>query len=174
MADFRIQREHALGLPKARKVAWQWAEDVEKNFDMQCTVIEGDDEDTVEFSRAGVNGTLTVTADRFDLHARLGLLLGGRWLQRVAFVVMPLGLALSVLIALAWLDAPGSLVYLLGAWSPPLGIALRADGLSVAMQLAVAGAHAGVNSNLLADETLFDPISGNAVLNGIPVTVAPA
>ena len=31
--------------------------------------------------------------------------------------------------------------------------------------------HAGVNSNLLADETLFDPISGNAVLNGIPVEV---
>ena len=34
---------------------------------------------------------------------------------------------------------------------------------------AVARRHAGVNSNLLADETLFDPISGNAVLNGIPV-----
>jgi len=28
-----------------------------------------------------------------------------------------------------------------------------------------------VNSNLLADEMLFDAISGNAVLNGIPVTV---
>ena len=34
--------------------------------------------------------------------------------------------------------------------------------------------HAGVNSNLLADETLFDAISGNAVLNGIPVEVAAA
>ena len=39
------------------------------------------------------------------------------------------------------------------------------------VQLDVARAHAGVNSNLLADETLFDPISGNAVLNGIPVEV---
>ena len=39
------------------------------------------------------------------------------------------------------------------------------------VRLSVAGAHAGVNSNLLADETLFDPISGNAVLNGIPVQV---
>ena len=29
----------------------------------------------------------------------------------------------------------------------------------------------GVNSNLLADESLIDPLSGNAVLNGIPVTV---
>jgi anaerobic selenocysteine-containing dehydrogenase len=40
--------------------------------------------------------------------------------------------------------------------------------------MGVAAAHAGVNSNLLADEELFDPLSGNAVLNGIPVTVAPA
>jgi anaerobic selenocysteine-containing dehydrogenase len=43
------------------------------------------------------------------------------------------------------------------------------DQPDIAMQ--VAQAHAGVNSNLLADETAFDPISGNAVLNGIPVTV---
>ena len=41
-------------------------------------------------------------------------------------------------------------------------------------QLAVAAEHAGVNSNLLADETLFDVISGNAVLNGIPVEVTKA
>jgi anaerobic selenocysteine-containing dehydrogenase len=41
------------------------------------------------------------------------------------------------------------------------------------MQLSVAAEHAGANSNLLADETLIDPLSGNAVLNGIPVEVAP-
>jgi anaerobic selenocysteine-containing dehydrogenase len=41
-------------------------------------------------------------------------------------------------------------------------------------QLSVAGAHAGVNSNLLADETFVEPLSGNAVLNGIPVEVVPA
>jgi len=69
----------------------------------------------------------------------LGLALGGRWVQRVAFVLMPLGLALAVAITLAWFDATGPLVYLLGGWSPPLGIALRADGASVAMMLAVAG-----------------------------------
>ena len=40
-------------------------------------------------------------------------------------------------------------------------------------RLGVAGAHAGVNTNLLADETLVDALSGNAVLNGIPVAVAP-
>ncbi|MFI7116543.1 molybdopterin-dependent oxidoreductase [Amycolatopsis sp. NPDC049868] len=37
----------------------------------------------------------------------------------------------------------------------------------------VATAHAGVNSNLVADETLLDVPSGNAVLNGIPVEVTP-
>jgi anaerobic selenocysteine-containing dehydrogenase len=42
------------------------------------------------------------------------------------------------------------------------------------VQLSIAANHAGVNSNLLADEELFDAISGNAVLNGIPVEVVPA
>jgi anaerobic selenocysteine-containing dehydrogenase len=41
------------------------------------------------------------------------------------------------------------------------------------VQLSVAADHAGANSNLLADEMLLDPVSGNAVLNGIPVEVAP-
>ena len=42
------------------------------------------------------------------------------------------------------------------------------------VKLGVAQEHAGVNSNLLADDTLFDPISGNAVLNGIPVDISAA
>jgi len=37
----------------------------------------------------------------------------------------------------------------------------------------VASAHAGANSNLVADELLLDAVSGNAVLNGIPVELAP-
>jgi anaerobic selenocysteine-containing dehydrogenase len=41
------------------------------------------------------------------------------------------------------------------------------------IRLSVAAEHAGANSNLLADETLIDPLSGNAVLNGIPVEIAP-
>ena len=40
-------------------------------------------------------------------------------------------------------------------------------------QLEVAAAHPGANSNLLADEMAVDVPSGNAVLNGIPVEVAP-
>ncbi|HYH58541.1 MAG TPA: molybdopterin oxidoreductase family protein [Thermoleophilaceae bacterium] len=42
------------------------------------------------------------------------------------------------------------------------------------VRLDVARAHAGVNSNVLSDGSLFDPLSGNAVLNGIPVDVTPA
>jgi putative polyhydroxyalkanoate system protein len=76
MPDIRIHRQHHLGLAKARQVAWQWAVQVEKDFDMQCTVIEGEAGDTVEFTRSGVTGSLTVAADHFDLHARLGFLLG--------------------------------------------------------------------------------------------------
>lgn len=38
----------------------------------------------------------------------------------------------------------------------------------------VAAEHAGVNSNVLADDLLIDVPSGNAVLNGIPVEMAPA
>jgi len=41
-------------------------------------------------------------------------------------------------------------------------------------RLAVAAEHPGVNSNILADASLVDPLSGNAILNGIPVKVTPA
>jgi putative polyhydroxyalkanoate system protein len=76
MPDIRIHRKHKLGLTKAREVAWQWAEEVEKKFDMECTVIEGETSDTVEFERMGVKGELIVAADHFDLDAKLGFLLG--------------------------------------------------------------------------------------------------
>ncbi len=76
MADIRIHREHHLGLAKARKIAWKWAEEVEQKFQMECTVLEGETSDTVEFTRSGVKGRLIVAADHFDLEARLGFLLG--------------------------------------------------------------------------------------------------
>ncbi len=76
MPDIRIHRKHALGLAKAREIAWKWAEEVEKKFDMECTVLEGETSDTVEFTRSGVNGRLVVAADHFDLDAKLGFLLG--------------------------------------------------------------------------------------------------
>jgi anaerobic selenocysteine-containing dehydrogenase len=57
-----------------------------------------------------------------------------------------------------------------GVVSLPHGWGHDVDGT----QLRVAAGRPGVNSNLLADTEHFDPLSGNAVLNGIPVDVAPA
>jgi putative polyhydroxyalkanoate system protein len=75
MADLHLHRDHTLGLARARKVALKWAEDVEKDLDMECTIIEGDDEDVLEFKRAGVDGRMIVAASYFDLEAKLGFLL---------------------------------------------------------------------------------------------------
>jgi anaerobic selenocysteine-containing dehydrogenase len=40
------------------------------------------------------------------------------------------------------------------------------------MRLPVASKHAGVNVNALTDELQVDPLSGNAVLNGVPVEIS--
>jgi anaerobic selenocysteine-containing dehydrogenase len=56
-----------------------------------------------------------------------------------------------------------------GVVSIPHGWGHDLDGV----RLQVAREHAGVNSNVLADELEVDPLSGNAVLNGIPVELAP-
>jgi len=76
MADLHIIREHTLGLSKARKIAFAWAEQVEAEFGMTCTYAEGKTADEVEFTRSGVHGTLGVSKDRFELNAHLGFLLG--------------------------------------------------------------------------------------------------
>lgn len=76
MADIHLSREHALGLPEARKIAFKWAEQVEKEFDMACTYKEGTTSDRLSFSRSGVRGTLNVTANEFEISAQLGFLVG--------------------------------------------------------------------------------------------------
>ena len=76
MANVHIVRKHALGLAEARKIAFQWAEQVEKDFGMACTYDEGSTQDDVAFTRSGVSGSLLVTKDKFELDARLGFLLG--------------------------------------------------------------------------------------------------
>jgi anaerobic selenocysteine-containing dehydrogenase len=54
-----------------------------------------------------------------------------------------------------------------GVVSIPHGWGHDAEGAD----LSVAAKRPGVNSNVVADASLFDPLSGNAVLNGIPVRV---
>ena len=76
MADIHIVREHGLGLEQARKLAFRWAEVAEKKLDMDCTYEESQASDTVHFKRPGASGELKVSKDRFQLNARLGMLLG--------------------------------------------------------------------------------------------------
>jgi anaerobic selenocysteine-containing dehydrogenase len=56
-----------------------------------------------------------------------------------------------------------------GVVSLPHGWGHDVDGV----QLAVARASAGTNSNVLTDEDVVEPLTGTAVLNGIPVEIAP-
>lgn len=57
-----------------------------------------------------------------------------------------------------------------GVVSIPHGWGHAAPGV----RLRVATEHAGVNTNVLTDEAAFDAVTGNAVLNGIPVSIVAA
>lgn len=76
MTNLHIVRAHALGLAKARKIAFSWAEQVEDELGMTCNYEESRNGDRVCFSRSGVQGELQVTRDKFELDAQLGLLVG--------------------------------------------------------------------------------------------------
>ncbi|HWI84522.1 polyhydroxyalkanoic acid system family protein [Ramlibacter sp.] len=75
MSKIHITREHALGLADARKLAFRWAETAREHLGMECLYEEGEDADLLHFKRNGVHGELAVTAERFVLDAKLGLLL---------------------------------------------------------------------------------------------------
>jgi formate hydrogenlyase subunit 3/multisubunit Na+/H+ antiporter MnhD subunit len=89
---------------------------------------------------AAVGGALLVLAIVVPVVGALtAFICGGRWTERIALASMPIGLAIVIAILVALQRAGAPLVYLLGGWSPPLGVALRADGLSAVM-MTVTGA----------------------------------
>jgi formate hydrogenlyase subunit 3/multisubunit Na+/H+ antiporter MnhD subunit len=69
----------------------------------------------------------------------LGLLfslaVGGRHLGRLALGLVLAGVAAALAIAAVVLTGDEPLTYALGAWPPPLGVTLKADGLSAVMLL---------------------------------------
>jgi putative polyhydroxyalkanoate system protein len=75
MPDIHIHRPHALGLPRAREVADQWADKARRKFGMECHWGEGGRCDTLAFKRQGVSGQVVVSAGHFELDAQLGFLL---------------------------------------------------------------------------------------------------
>ncbi|GAA4337458.1 hypothetical protein GCM10023165_15480 [Variovorax defluvii] len=77
MPDIQIERRHELGLKAARDIARRWVRQVEEDYGLSCSYQEGETQDLGLFSRAGVEGRVEVSADRFRLHATLGGLFGG-------------------------------------------------------------------------------------------------
>ncbi len=76
MPDLRIRRDHDLGLPEARRIAQDWVHSAQEKLHMACTCHPGETVDRITFTRSGVSGELRVAADRFELDAKLGFLLG--------------------------------------------------------------------------------------------------
>jgi formate hydrogenlyase subunit 3/multisubunit Na+/H+ antiporter MnhD subunit len=66
------------------------------------------------------------------------IVIGRRHVVHIALAVIPVGVAIAIAIAWRMLESGNGLVYLLGGWAPPLGVALRADGLSAVMMLTTA------------------------------------
>jgi formate hydrogenlyase subunit 3/multisubunit Na+/H+ antiporter MnhD subunit len=66
------------------------------------------------------------------------LVLGPRHTRRVALITSVLGLALAIAIGVKLAVNGAALIYVVGNWQPPLGVALRADGLSVMMLVVAA------------------------------------
>jgi formate hydrogenlyase subunit 3/multisubunit Na+/H+ antiporter MnhD subunit len=96
-------------------------------------------------------GGWLVAAILWPVIALLLVIAGGeRLAARVGVIALPVGLAIAVALALGIADA-GELVYHVGGWAPPLGIALRADGLSAAMLLVTAVVVSGAGIYALAD-----------------------
>lgn len=79
-------------------------------------------------------GFLLVLAVILPVCAVLAILAcGPRSAARIAMTTFAAGLAVAVAIAFELASSGTALSYVVGAWQPPLGIALRADGLSGAM-----------------------------------------
>lgn len=82
-------------------------------------------------------GLLLVLAVMLPAAAALVMLvIGPRHTRVVALIALALGLVVALATGLQLVRSDAALIYVLGNWQPPLGIALRADGLSV-MMLAV-------------------------------------
>ena len=67
---------HTLGMDGARMLAQRWREQAEQDWGMTCTSEPGETADRMRFERSGVSGELTLSESRFDLHLKLGFLLG--------------------------------------------------------------------------------------------------
>jgi multicomponent Na+:H+ antiporter subunit D len=83
--------------------------------------------------------------------ALVAFALGGRNARRVAMITILAGAGVAIAITSTMMQSGETLVYLLGGWSPPLGIALRADTLALIMIPAIAVVIVGIGVYARAD-----------------------
>ncbi len=89
----------------------------------------------------------------------LSFALGGRFAERVALGITPVGLAIALAVSMLVWRSGAPVVYNLAGLPPPLGIALRADGIScvmlvtAALVIAAAALYARANFATPADGT---------------------
>lgn len=87
MPQLNIRRDHTLDPVAARDLALQWVEQARTDYQMDCACVPAPPEtpgaERWRFGRQGVNGTLTVYPDRFELDMQLGFLLGA-FRERIA------------------------------------------------------------------------------------------
>ena len=76
MPEIHIERQHTLGLAAARGIARQWVQQAEQEYGLECSYAEDPRCDVARFARAGIDGTMEVTADSIVFHATLGFLYG--------------------------------------------------------------------------------------------------
>jgi multicomponent Na+:H+ antiporter subunit D len=97
------------------------------------------------------DGLLLVLAVLVPFVGALAGLVLGRHAQRVALVTLLPGLGLAIAIGDALVRSGDTVVYLLGGWAPPLGVALRADGLASVMLVTTAVVICGIGVYARAD-----------------------
>jgi formate hydrogenlyase subunit 3/multisubunit Na+/H+ antiporter MnhD subunit len=84
-------------------------------------------------------GALLVIAVMLPIIGMLAIFaLGLRRAERIAYIILPAGLLIALAIAAEVARTGAAVTYVLGGWQPPLGIALRADGLSATLMVLTA------------------------------------
>src|SRR5579875_2795631 len=83
-------------------------------------------------------GCLLVLAIVMPVAGILLSLVFGRYVEHIFLVLLPIGLGIAIAVCVAVWGGGHPVIYIVGGWAPPLGIALRADGISAAMMITTA------------------------------------
>lgn len=76
MAQISIHRDHELGFERACEVAQKWMNEAASKMGLECsTEPPAGGEQLIRFKRSGIDGTVRITDKRFELDAKLGLMM---------------------------------------------------------------------------------------------------